>query len=147
MACRLIVLPLIYRLAFIAVTDPSWDSGVRKIVLLRLDAIGVGVLVAGLCEQGVFAERRVRNLSAALGAVLLIMSVLAYWAHAAADELHSSSPAGDCEACTLSGRWSCSLWAHGRSQPQATLAVERPFMRLARRLDAGEPQRQPGSRQ
>ena len=205
MACLLIVLPLIYRLAFIAVTDPSWDSGVRKIVLLRLDAIGVGVLVAGLCEQGLFAGRRVRNLRAALGAVLLIMSVLAYWANAPAGGLNSSyfartwllllCPLGAALTLPLLARvehlpgrvapalirwlavisysaYLCNLlcmqgiMASGRLRSlhplwpvvlffvgtltiatASYLAVERPFMRLARRLDAGEPQRQPGYRQ
>lgn len=78
MAGLLVAFPLIHRLAVVAVNDPSWDHGVRKIVLLRLDAIGVGVLVAGLHAQGLFAGRRMRNASAALGAFLFMLSALAY---------------------------------------------------------------------
>jgi len=199
MAGLLVVVPLVYRLAFVAVTDPSWDDGVRKIVLLRLDAIGVGVLVAGLHQQGFFSCRRVRNVSAAFGAFLFMLSVVAFWraapeggldmSYAARTWLLFLCPLGaaltlplfarvenlpghvvsvmvrwlalisySAYLCNLlilqvlmvSGRlrslhpvWQIVLFFVGTLTVATAsyLAVERPFMRLARRLDAKQSQR------
>ena len=199
MAGLLVVVPLIYRLAFVAITEPSWDDGVRKIVLLRLDAIGVGVLVAGLHAQGCFEDRRVRSLSAALGTMLFMLSVVAYWRAASEGGLDMSyamrtwllslCPLGaaltlplfariehlpghvvsllvrwlavisySAYLCNLlilqvlmvSGRlrslhpiWQVLLFLVGTLTVATAgyLAVERPFMQLARRLDAEQSQR------
>ena len=199
MAGLLVALPLVYRLAFVAVTDPSWDDGVRKIVLLRLDAIGVGVLVAGLYEHGFFACRRVRNVSAAIGAVLFMLSVVSYWitapeagfdiSYAARTWLLFVCPLGAALTLPLLARvehlpgrvvsslvrwlavisysaYLCNLlilqvlMASGRLRSlhpvwqvflflvgtlalatASYLVVERPFMRLARRVDAAQSQR------
>jgi peptidoglycan/LPS O-acetylase OafA/YrhL len=75
MASLLIGLPLIYRLLLVAYTDPSWDEGVRKIVLLRFDAIGLGVLMAYLHHEGYFAKRSVRRWLGLAGALLLSVSM------------------------------------------------------------------------
>jgi len=168
-------------------------------VLLRLDAIGVGVLVAGVHAQGFFAGRRVRNVSAALGAALLVMSVIAYWRAAPSGGLDMSyaartwllflCPLGAALTLPLFARvehlpgrmvsalvrwlavisysaylcnlfvlkflmtserlgglppvWQMFLFLVGTLTVATTsyLTVERPFMRLARRLDAEQPQR------
>ena len=75
MACTLIGLPLIYRLLLVALTNPSFDLGVRKIVLPRLDAIGLGVLMAYLSQEGFFSRRGMRAVMALAGAVLLVVSI------------------------------------------------------------------------
>jgi peptidoglycan/LPS O-acetylase OafA/YrhL len=79
MACLLIGLPLIYRLLLVAYTDPSWDAGVRKIVLLRFDAIGLGVLMAYMHHEGYFARSGIRKKMALAGAVLLSVSIAILW--------------------------------------------------------------------
>ena len=46
-----LLLALLARLAYVLIADPLWDSGVRKIALVRLDAIGWGVLAAYACRR------------------------------------------------------------------------------------------------
>jgi len=75
MACTLVGLPLIYRSIMVAYTNPSWDEGVRKVVLLRLDAIGVGVLMAYFYHQGNLLRRSMRTAMALVGAGLLVVSI------------------------------------------------------------------------
>jgi peptidoglycan/LPS O-acetylase OafA/YrhL len=75
MACTLVGLPLIYRSIMVASTNPSWDEGVRKVVLLRLDAIGVGVLMAYFYQEGNLLRRSTRTAMALTGAGLLVVSI------------------------------------------------------------------------
>jgi peptidoglycan/LPS O-acetylase OafA/YrhL len=62
------------RLCFVAAFDPHWDEGVRKIVLLRLDAPLYGVILAlGLSARPAL-ERGARIRLALLGVALVIAS-------------------------------------------------------------------------
>jgi peptidoglycan/LPS O-acetylase OafA/YrhL len=79
MACILMVLPLVARCVFVAFADPSWDEGVRKVALFRLDAIGVGVLIACFNEEGAFENRAIRQTLAILGLALVIFCVGFVW--------------------------------------------------------------------
>jgi peptidoglycan/LPS O-acetylase OafA/YrhL len=56
--------------------DSSWDAGIRKVTLLRLDAIGYGVLVAYFEETKRLSKRpSVAKLMCGTGLLLVLVSV------------------------------------------------------------------------
>ena len=66
------------RIGYVLHFDPLWDSGVRKIALLRLDAFIYGVLAAWFHSvRGISARTRV--LSAAAGSVGMVAAALAFF--------------------------------------------------------------------
>jgi peptidoglycan/LPS O-acetylase OafA/YrhL len=119
MACVLIVGPLIYRLVLVATADPSWDLGVRKVVLPRLDAIGLGVLVAFCHHEDWFASRTRRAALALTGAVLLMLSVAVYLAAAVGGWLDHSyfTRTWLLFFCPLGGALTLPWFAHMRRLP------------------------------
>jgi peptidoglycan/LPS O-acetylase OafA/YrhL len=70
-----LLLPLLARA--VMPTELPWDANIRKIALLRLDAIASGVAVAVAMRHGTWMDRHRRGL-ALLGAACLV-AVLAWW--------------------------------------------------------------------
>ena len=75
MLAAFLLLPLLARVCM--PTELPWDADIRKIALLRLDAIASGVAVAVAMRHGTWMDRYRRGL-AVLGAVCLV-AVLAWW--------------------------------------------------------------------
>lgn len=53
----LLLAPLLGRLMFVALDNPTWDEGVRKIAVLRLDALMTGVLAGWLVTEWRLIEK------------------------------------------------------------------------------------------
>ena len=123
MTVVLIAGPLLYRLMFVAVADPSWDLGVRKVVLPRLDAIGVGVFVAFCYHEGCFARSPVRAALAIIGAALLMLSVGIYLSAAIGGWLNGSyfTRTWLLFLCPLGGALTLPWFAHVRRLPGRVL--------------------------
>jgi peptidoglycan/LPS O-acetylase OafA/YrhL len=68
-----LVAGLAVRIAVVLASDPAWDAGVRKIVVLRLDAIAYGVLMVHLLRS----EPRVQINTGRLALVGIIVSAMA----------------------------------------------------------------------
>lgn len=66
---------LLVRVVVVAGSDPAWDDGVRKVVLLRLDAIAYGVLMVHLCRHSAW----VRTQATQLALAGLVVSAIAAW--------------------------------------------------------------------
>lgn len=64
---------LAVRIAVVLASDPAWDAGVRKVVVLRLDAIAYGVLMVHLFRS----DPRVRINTGRLAIVGIIVSAMA----------------------------------------------------------------------
>ncbi|MCG7600468.1 acyltransferase [Halomonas sp. McH1-25] len=64
------------RLGVVIWTDPSWDEGIRKIVLLRLDSIAWGCLMAWLAAYRADWLSRWRYRLAGAGSVLTLGAIL-----------------------------------------------------------------------
>lgn len=47
----LLLLPLAARIIAVEVSEPSWDAGIRKVVVFRLDALMIGVLASWLVHE------------------------------------------------------------------------------------------------
>jgi peptidoglycan/LPS O-acetylase OafA/YrhL len=68
-----LIIPLLARLAFsTAVVD--WDSGMRKVAALRLDAIAYGVAMAWLCRYGAITMTRWRRWMFAAGLGIFVLA-------------------------------------------------------------------------
>jgi len=67
------------RIAFVLQGDPGWDEGVRKVTLVRLDAIAYGVLAIVLYRRFRMTTRVVTG-AALLGAVGVAICVWSYFA-------------------------------------------------------------------
>jgi len=70
-----LLLPLLAR-AFMPI-DLPWDAWIRKVVLLRLDAIASGVAVAVAMRHGDWLDRHRRALG--LAGAMLLLGVLLWW--------------------------------------------------------------------
>jgi len=74
-----LVLPLIARVIAVEVSVPTWDAGIRKVTVFRLDALMIGVLASWLirekppfsCRQGIFTL--VLSISLMAGAVAFFL--------------------------------------------------------------------------
>jgi len=72
-----LALASLLRTMFVIDTDPAWDEGVRKVSLIRLDAIGYGVLAVYFCKA--FAPNlSARRWLAGLGAIGLVAACVGY---------------------------------------------------------------------
>ncbi|SFV01850.1 Peptidoglycan/LPS O-acetylase OafA/YrhL, contains acyltransferase and SGNH-hydrolase domains [Polaromonas sp. YR568] len=47
----LLLLPLVARTIAVGISEPSWDAGIRKVVVFRLDALMIGVLTSWLLYE------------------------------------------------------------------------------------------------
>jgi len=79
--CMALALALVYRTLYVLDANPPWHEGVRKISLIRLDAIGYGVLAVYLCKAYRLGLQPRRWLAAA-GALGLVVAWLVYLATA-----------------------------------------------------------------
>jgi peptidoglycan/LPS O-acetylase OafA/YrhL len=70
---------LLCRLGCVLRFDSPWDAVTRKIVLLRMDAIGVGMGIACLEQRGAFAARCLRRAALGLGGALVVLVLWIYW--------------------------------------------------------------------
>lgn len=74
-ALMIVALPII-RILYIDAYHPAWDAGLRKITLLRLDALMWGVLLAYVkVRHGDFFDRHIRRFLSA-GLLLLVPALL-----------------------------------------------------------------------
>jgi peptidoglycan/LPS O-acetylase OafA/YrhL len=72
-----LVLALVVRTLYVIDADPTWDEGVRKVSLIRLDAIGYGALAVYLCK--VYAlGLKLRRWLALFGALGLAAACVVY---------------------------------------------------------------------
>jgi len=65
------------RWIYVATQDPAWDEGVRKISVVRLDAIAYGVLMVMADRRGCFAAAKARRL-AVVATLLLALAMALY---------------------------------------------------------------------
>ncbi|MBU3736918.1 MAG: acyltransferase [Methylobacterium sp.] len=72
----MILLPLLLRAIAVIWGDPSWDAGIRKIVIFRLDALMIGVL-AGWLEHRYDVSRKIGAVSCA-GLALALLAWIAW---------------------------------------------------------------------
>src|SRR4029078_2560390 len=77
--CMALALALVYRTFYVIDANPDWHEGVRKISLIRLDAIGYGVLAVYLCKAYAPSVSSRRWLAVG-GAVGLVAAWLVYLA-------------------------------------------------------------------
>jgi peptidoglycan/LPS O-acetylase OafA/YrhL len=77
--CAALATALLLRTLYVIDANPPWHEGVRKVSLIRLDAIGYGVLAVYLCKAYALSVRSRRWLAAA-GALGLIAAWLMYLA-------------------------------------------------------------------
>jgi peptidoglycan/LPS O-acetylase OafA/YrhL len=68
----------VIRIGYVLWLDPLWDSGVRKVALVRLDAFLYGVLAVWLYAEGKVSTRTRRQL-ALLGTCGFVVTVLAFF--------------------------------------------------------------------
>lgn len=80
-----LVLPTAARLGM--PTSLPWDAWIRKVALLRLDAIATGVALAMLMQRGSWLDRHRRSM-AALGASLLLATLAGWLLMVRGFELH-----------------------------------------------------------
>jgi len=77
--CAALAAALLYRTLYVIDVNPSWHEGVRKVSLIRLDAIGYGVLAVYVCKAYAL-DLRSRRWLAVAGAVGLAVAWLVYLA-------------------------------------------------------------------
>lgn len=71
----LVLVPLSARFVAVELFDPSWDEGVRKVVLLRLDALMIGVLAGWLSYEHQLPKMLEGARPFVLGAVILVVAI------------------------------------------------------------------------
>jgi peptidoglycan/LPS O-acetylase OafA/YrhL len=77
--CAALALAPVLRTLYVLDGNPTWDEGVRKVSLIRLDAIGYGVLAVYACKAYTL-DLRARRWLAAAGALGLFAAWLIYLA-------------------------------------------------------------------
>jgi peptidoglycan/LPS O-acetylase OafA/YrhL len=75
----LLLVPLLLRMAYVGTYSPSWDEGVRKIVVLRLDALMLGVLLGWLIRKGWIDAKRFRGVARLILLVSTVLLLAAYF--------------------------------------------------------------------
>lgn len=69
----LLLVPLMARWGAVAFATPTWDDGIRKVVVFRLDALIAGVL-AGWLVQELQLQERIRSAAFAVAAALIMLA-------------------------------------------------------------------------
>lgn len=72
----LLVVPLLARWGMVSMASPTWDNGIRKVVVFRLDALISGVL-AGWLVQEFGLHERIRASLYAVAAAAIMLTVVA----------------------------------------------------------------------
>jgi peptidoglycan/LPS O-acetylase OafA/YrhL len=139
---------LLLRTLYVVDANPSFDEGVRKIVLIRLDAIGYGVLAVYLCKAYALTLVARRRL-----AVAGVLGLLAAWALYLATAIDTSVAARTLLFTMVSASFAALLplaavWREPAWPPRAIAAVRRlalwayalyltqlPIMRVIYKLD------------
>jgi peptidoglycan/LPS O-acetylase OafA/YrhL len=146
--CAALATALLYRTLYVIDANPPWDEGVRKLSLIRLDAIGYGVLAVYLCKAYALtlAARRRLAVAGALG-------LAAAWALYLATAIDTSLAARTLLFTIVSASFAAMLplaavWLEPAWPPRAIAAVRRlalwsyalylthlPIMRVIYKLD------------
>ena len=74
-----IVLATAIRIGYVLMLQPEWDLALRMVALVRLDAIGYGVLAVLLYEHAGQTVRRNAAAIAAIGAIGLALAIVLYF--------------------------------------------------------------------
>jgi len=75
----LLVIPLLLRALIVLAAGPTWDEGVRKVVVFRLDALMVGVLASLLVRRAELITRYSVCRLVAASSILLGASIVAFF--------------------------------------------------------------------
>jgi peptidoglycan/LPS O-acetylase OafA/YrhL len=75
----LLVIPLLARWGAVSMTAPTWDGGIRKVVVFRLDALISGVLAGWLVQEFVWLERTRTALVGVLAAAVVLTVVALFF--------------------------------------------------------------------
>ena len=139
---------LLLRTLYVIDANPPWHEGVRKISLIRLDAIGYGVLAVYLCKAYALTLAARRRL-----AVAGVLGLLAVWALYLATTIDTSVVARTLLFSIVSASFAAmlplaSVWLEPAWPPRAIAAVRRlalwsyalylthlPIMRVIYKLD------------
>ena len=78
-AISLIVIGLLLRWGWVLRFDPQWDSGVKKIAVLRIDAVAWGLLAAAALRVWPQRLRALRHALAVIGALVIVASGLLFF--------------------------------------------------------------------